>query len=61
MTIEFTYGDENEVHGSTDMISMLPSITFSADDNQSIPIVVEIIALEVGHLVIGAKSKNIAM
>lgn len=59
ITVSFTYGDENEVHNDTDYILPLPNLTFTPTSNLSQT--VEISALKVGHLVVGAQSNQTEM
>ncbi|RNA17603.1 cystinosin-like isoform X1 [Brachionus plicatilis] len=55
--LNFTYGDENEEFSSTDIIKVLEPILIGPLRNQSSN--VEIHALKVGHLVIGARSNEV--
>jgi hypothetical protein len=57
--VNFTYGDENEIHNQTNLIKPLYGIEFEPFDNNSKTIKLE--TLDVGHLVIGAISENIKM
>lgn len=59
ISIAFTYGDESQVKNvSNGMISQIPDLNFT-DSSQSKSI--EITALQVGHLVVGAISNEIKM
>ena len=57
--LNFTYGDENEEFSSTDIIKLLDPVLIGPFKNQTSK--VKIFALNVGHLVISAKSNDIEM
>ncbi len=59
ISINFTYGDENDVNSNTNIIKSLPSITFQPNGNNSVAL--QLTGQNVGHLVVGAQSNQIKM
>lgn len=58
INITFTYGDENEILNSTDIIQSLPTISFTPNEkNKTFTLVLK--AEHAGHVVIGALSDEI--
>lgn len=56
--VSFTYGDENSVTNETEMIELIPTITFEAFSNETKYIMLKTLD-KAGHLVIGAQSDDI--
>ena len=57
LTISFTYGDENKILLTTDLIELLDNVTFVNTDTVEI----QLKTLKVGHLVLGVKSDQLDM
>lgn len=55
LTISFTYGDENKILLTTDLIELLDNVTFVNTDTVEI----QLKTLKVGHLVLGVKSDQL--
>ena len=59
VSLNFTYGDENDIYKNTYLIEQLPNIDFVKGGPNSQKL--ELKALKVGHLVIGAMSNDLDM